>query len=152
MLWNTLTRLCLRTVLPRKHLSKRRSTARLLRKYYIWCWILLVLRCRSHFTQERNKPKVLRNPRIWSCNRKMLSWLCSRYRSSVPLSPVYLTKKRMIINICKFKGGKVFYVNYIIVKIIFSRRPFFWSLLQSRILGITNCHSEWALKFRRKKG
>ena len=43
----------------------------------------------------------------------------------MPLSPVYVTKKRMIINICKFKGGKVFYVNYIIVKIIFSRRPFF---------------------------
>ena len=150
MLWNTLIRLCLRIVLPRKHLSERRSTARLLRKCCIWCWVFFVLRCRSHFTQERNKPKMLCNPRIWSCNRKMLSWLCSRYWSSVPLSPVYVTKKQIITNICIFKGGRVFYVK--IKGVIFSRRPFFWSLLQSCILGITNRHSEWALKFSRKKG
>ena len=41
----------------------------------------------------------------------------------MPLSPVYVTKKRMIINICKFKGGKVFYVK--IKGVIFSRRLFF---------------------------
>ena len=59
----------------------------------------VALQIKFHPREEQTQDAV--EPKVWSCNRKMLSWLCSRDWFAVPLSPVYVTKKRIITNICK---------------------------------------------------